>query len=103
MVILFGPHIFGGGGGFVQGVFVRGGYVLIPSLSFFTPTNLVLITGKKSMVLFILSEIIDLKNQEKNRKEQKISVLIKFHASLIKNLKLHIPVICVPHTPTHVF
>ena len=30
-----------------------------------TPTDLVLITGKKSMVPRILSEIIDLRNQEK--------------------------------------
>ena len=32
---------------------------------FVTPTYLVLITGKKSMILFMLSEIINLKNQEK--------------------------------------
>ena len=38
------------------------------SLPFFvTPTDLVLITGKKSMVLFILSEVINLKNQEKTK------------------------------------
>ena len=59
------------------------------SLSFFaTPPNLVLITGKKLMVLFMLSEIIDLKNQEKKpQKKQKISVLIEFHALLTKTPK----------------
>ena len=39
------------------------------------------------MVLFILSEIIDLRNQEKKRKKQKISVLIEFHPSLTKKPK----------------
>ena len=43
-----------------------------------TPTNLVLITGKKSMVLFILPEIIDLKNQEKNGRKTRTLVLFKF-------------------------
>ena len=38
------------------------------------------------MVLFILSEIINLKNQKKPKK-QKISVLNEFHASLIKKPK----------------
>ena len=41
------------------------------SLSFsVTSTNLVLITGKKSMVLFILSEITDLRNQEKTEETE---------------------------------
>ena len=58
------------------------------SLSFFvTPTNLVLIIGKKLMVLFVLSVIIDLKNQEKNRKKKQISVFTEFHASLTKKPK----------------
>ena len=35
---------------------------------FVTPTDLVLITGKNSMVLFMLSGIINLKNQEKTEK-----------------------------------
>ena len=35
------------------------------AIFFVTPTKLVLITGKKSIVLFILSEIINLKNQDK--------------------------------------
>ena len=35
------------------------------AIFFVAPTNLILITGKKSMVLFILSEIIDLKNHKK--------------------------------------
>ena len=39
------------------------------------------------MVLFILSEIIDLKNQEKKRKKQKISILIEFRLSLNKKPK----------------
>ena len=53
-----------------------------------TPTSLVLITGKKSLVLFVLSEIIDLKNQEKKRrKKQKISGLTEFHPSLNKTPK----------------
>ena len=58
------------------------------SLSFFvTPTNLALIIGKTLMVLFVLSVIIDLKNQEKNRKKKQISVFTEFHASLTKKPK----------------
>ena len=45
------------------------------------------------MVLFILSEIIDLKNQGKKWKKQKISVLIEFHPSLNKNQNPHTRVI----------
>ena len=45
------------------------------------------------MVLFILSEIIDLKNQEKKRKKDKISVLIEFHPTLNKTQNAHTRVI----------
>ena len=55
------------------------------------------------MVLFILSEIIDLKSQEKKRKKQKISALIEFHASLTKNQNLHIHVIYVHYSSAHIF
>ena len=43
-----------------------------------THTDLVLITGKKSMVLFILSAIIDLQNQEKNGRSRKLPSLLSF-------------------------
>ena len=39
------------------------------------------------MVLFILSKMINLKNQEKTAEERKISVLNEFHASLTKKPK----------------
>ena len=49
------------------------------SLPFFvTPTDLVLITGKKSMVLFMLSEIINLKNKKKTRRNRKFPSLMSF-------------------------
>ena len=55
------------------------------SLSFVvTPTNLVLTTGKISVVLFILSEIIDFKNQEKNVRNRKFLSLLS-----ILNFTLH--------------
>ena len=45
------------------------------------------------MVLFILTEIIDLKHQAKTREKQKISVLIEFYPSLNINQNPHTRVI----------